>query len=441
MNINSLQGWFNSDGDVAIILYMLKKIFRSTFTILFLSLLCMVPAAAEEIPDFKSTYVYLIDANSEQVFYEKNSTEIMYPASMTKMMAELLVIESFRDRMDETVEITPQMLEGLAESNASVAGYAIGDRPTIKDLLYGCALPSGADCIRALAIASDGSVSSFVSRMNRKAAELGMTHTHFTNASGLHDPDHYTTCQDLSVLLKACLKEDLFRTVSGTDHYLSSPVYSAPSGIAMKSTTYDKIKESGVFIPGFLGGKTGFTNAAGRCLASFGSLNGIEVLMISGQADGLGAIEDAAKAYQWISADFSRKTLIEADQPVVTVPVLEAKGTDTVTLVPRESFAYNVSSSDTIEFNHVEKTDLVAPISPEEPLGTLSVLRNGEIIKEIPLHVKTAVSVSIWKKVLRKLIAFRIWIALFFAAVILSNLLNRRRKRRRRRRRKINRTY
>ena len=152
-----------------------------------------------DVPSAQSEYVYLMDADSGQVLVNKNGDEKMFPASLTKIMTEILAIENLPD-LDAQVTITSQMLSGLAEANASVAGFSAGDQPTVRDLLYGCALPSGADAVNALCYTVAGSVSDFVAMMNAKAAELCMNATHFVNATGLHDENHYSSARDIAIL-------------------------------------------------------------------------------------------------------------------------------------------------------------------------------------------------------------------------------------------------
>ena len=117
--------------------------------------------------DLTSDYAIVLDSDTGQILSEKNADEKMYPASMTKMMTALVAIEQITDP-NETVTITSEMLKGLTEANASVAGFMAGDAPTMLDLLYGVALPSGADASNAFAFHFEGSVEAYVEKMNQK---------------------------------------------------------------------------------------------------------------------------------------------------------------------------------------------------------------------------------------------------------------------------------
>ena len=228
-------------------------------TVFILLLLCVLitpvsaqqyPYREENPPDSMSTYVLLADIDNGQVLISENGEERMYPASLTKVLSALVSADALQDP-DETVLITPEMWAGLLEADASVAGFQPGETPTVTDLLYGLLLPSGADAANALAFRVSGSVPAFVEAMNAKAAEIGMTGSHFTNPTGLHDPDHYSTPADLALLMNRALQNELLRNI------LNTRSYTATTGLAMTSTSWPLINngEGTVEIPGFLGGK------------------------------------------------------------------------------------------------------------------------------------------------------------------------------------------
>ena len=230
-----------------------------------------------------SEYAVVVDHTSGRTVLDKNSTERMYPASMTKMLTAIVAIEHMSDS-DALIEITYDMLAGLYEANASVVGYQIGDTPSFRDLLYGIALPSGADACNAAAITTAGSVDAFVSSMNEKAQEIGMYDSHFCNTTGLHEDDHYTTAADLALLLRYCMDNELFVQVFSTPEYIASPVNSHPYGIVMTSTVFKSNSVYGIEIPGLVGGKTGFTYEAGKCLATWVKVEGKTFIIVTGAA-------------------------------------------------------------------------------------------------------------------------------------------------------------
>lgn len=243
-----------------------------------------VQAEADVLEDTISDYAYVIDDTNHQVLADKNGEERMYPASMTKIMTDIVAMESLSD-LDQTVTITDEMLDGLREMNASVAGFQTGDTPTVKDLLYGSALPSGADASNALAFTVAGDIPSYVELMNQKAVELGMTNTHFVNTTGLHDDDHYSTVQDIAKLLQYCIQNPTFVEVFSAKTYTTGPLASAPYGLHFVSIVRNAAANANYAIDEMIGAKSGYTDEAAHCLASWENVNGMEIITVTAHAE------------------------------------------------------------------------------------------------------------------------------------------------------------
>ncbi len=131
---------------------------------------------------------------------------------MTKVMTALLVLEANPD-LDTPVTLPEDIFPALQTEKASMAGFLPDETATVRDLLYGALLPSGAECCEALAREVSGSEEAFVASMNQKAAALGMASTHFCNPTGLHDPEHVSTVRDMARLLRAAMQNEMFRTI------------------------------------------------------------------------------------------------------------------------------------------------------------------------------------------------------------------------------------
>ncbi len=214
-------------------------------------------------------YGFLIDVESNTVIAEKNGTERIYPASMTKVMTALVAFEHCPD-LSAKVAVSNQVIAPLAAANASVAGFYPGEEVTVLDLLYGVALPSGADATGALAEYISGSEAEFAVLMNEKCKELKLEGTHFVNASGLHDPEHYSTCSDIAVIFKTAMENDTLREIFSTYQYTTSKTPQHPDGILLTDTMFSRIQGSEEFdwLIDVLAGKTGYTEYAGQCLVS-----------------------------------------------------------------------------------------------------------------------------------------------------------------------------
>lgn len=227
-----------------------------------------------------SNEAILIDAETGVVLDEKNPDTQAFPASVTKMMTLLVACEQLTD-YDELCPLSRDIYDTLYYQDLSTAGFECGENITINDLLYGLQLRSGAECCLGLANRIAGSEAAFVELMNNRAAELGMTGTHFTNCTGLHDASHYSTVRDMAILLRAGLQNDKFREVFSTSSYTSSATINHPGGLTIYSTFSQTMNNMNFEGGTFIGGKTGYTTEAGQCLATAATINGHEYIFVT----------------------------------------------------------------------------------------------------------------------------------------------------------------
>lgn len=184
-----------------------------------------------------------------------------------------------------------------------MAGFLPGEKVRAIDLLYGALLPSGAECCIGLADEISGSEENFVKKMNQRADQLGMSNTHFTNSTGLQNENHYSTVKDLSLLLDYALQNQTFREIFTSSRHSTAATNKHPDGITFTSTLSQNLKDQ--TLPGgkILGGKTGFTDEAGLCLASLAQIGGKEYILVTAGAEGDHKtepydIDDAREVYQ-----------------------------------------------------------------------------------------------------------------------------------------------
>ncbi len=250
-----------------------------------------------------STYALLLDAQTGEVIAEKNGYATVYPASMTKIMTAIITIESYED-INTPITIPYEALSATWSGGGSSAGFSSGANITVLDLIYGMLLPSGCECCFTAAFAISGSETAFVELMNQKAAELGMTGTHYANCTGLPNSDHYTTPYDMTILMRYAIQNDIFRMVD------TSQSYTATNGLYMRSTMFKSLINNygttAVTGGEILGGKTGTTNAAGSCLTSFANIYGREYILCTTKASGSGNnTGDARKVYNRLGSALS----------------------------------------------------------------------------------------------------------------------------------------
>lgn len=233
---------------------------------LFASDLCVIAGSNQNSDaSLKAESGALFDVTDQKVIYSKNAYEKMYPASITKVMTALIAIEE--GNLSDQVTVTDASV--ITEAGASLCGIKPGDVISMKDLLYGLMMPSGNDAANAIAVHMSGSVEAFAERMNEKAKELGATHTHFMNPSGLSNENHYTTAYDLYLIFNEALKLPLFREIIGTSSYTANYVNKDGGAASQTWPVGNWYQKGDCQAPDeitVLGGKTGTTQAAGYCL-------------------------------------------------------------------------------------------------------------------------------------------------------------------------------
>ncbi len=221
---------------------------------------------------------FLFDMDSVEILLSKNSRVRMYPASTTKIMTGLLALESGIG-LDETVTV-PKEAANVPEGS-SVLGVRQGDEITWRDLLYGLMIRSGNDAANAIAVLTSGSIDAFVQHMNDKAAELNCEGTHFVNAHGYHNSDHYTTAQDLARMALYAMRNADFREIVAAPRRELTVIRKG------KTVTQDAenrnsllVPESNYYYPDATGIKTGHHNKAGRCVVASAEREGIRLIAI-----------------------------------------------------------------------------------------------------------------------------------------------------------------
>ncbi len=230
--------------------------------------------------DINSSNAILMDLWSGEILAEKFPDEKIYPASLTKIMTAVLVLEHYTD-LEIMLEMPDDIYTYLIEQNASVAGFLSGEKVRIIDLLYGILLPSGADACLVVARAISGNEQAFAKKMTEKAHSIGAENTNFVNSTGLHAADHYTTVRDLSTILMYALKNETFKNIFTTASYTTAPTNKHIHGITFTNTTFKAFERAGIENLYVKGGKTGYTEEACLCLASLAEKNGREYILVT----------------------------------------------------------------------------------------------------------------------------------------------------------------
>jgi D-alanyl-D-alanine carboxypeptidase (penicillin-binding protein 5/6) len=237
-------------------------------------------SAGETEPNVVAQSAAVIDSFTGDFLFLKNENAIQYPASSTKILTALLVIEAGDLDKLVTVDISDTKVE------PTKLDLKPGEQYTRRQLIFGMMLKSANDVAMALARDDAGSVEAFAEKMNRRAAELGATNSHFANPNGLHDPSHYTTAHDLALIARAAMEQPFFRQVVGTIYY----TWKSPKGVVSQLRNHNRLLRH---FAGCNGLKTGYTRAAQQVLVSSALREGHEVISVVLHTDKPGIWDDS----------------------------------------------------------------------------------------------------------------------------------------------------
>ncbi|MCM1388165.1 MAG: hypothetical protein NC231_12625 [Bacillus sp. (in: Bacteria)] len=258
--------------------------------------------------DIVSNYAVFIDMESGKILAGKGEDIRIVPASMTKALTLLVAVENI-ENLDDTFEITSDITEYCLKNDCSNAGFENGEVVTIRDLLYAAILPSGADGALGLAYYVAGSQEAFVTLMNEKLEELGLSDTaHFTNCVGIYEENHYCTVCDMAVIMQAAVKNKTCREVLSAHTYTTSVTEKHPEGILLSNWFLRRIedKDTGGEV---ICGKTGYVKQSEHCAVSYGmDKSGREYICVTANAVGKWrCIKDHAYLYKEYSGIQEKK--------------------------------------------------------------------------------------------------------------------------------------
>jgi D-alanyl-D-alanine carboxypeptidase (penicillin-binding protein 5/6) len=394
------------------------KFFPILVRLLILCLLvgCISPAAlALEEPDIRASNVILIEAITGQVLYEKDADAKIYPASTTKILTALVALRAVAAGevyMADMVTFSEDMTADLIDDGSSV-NLQVGEAMSMEELLYCALLSSGNDACNAIAVHVAGSISGFVDRMNQLATELGCTGSHFANAHGAPNDDHYTTARDMSLIAQAAYKTPEFITIS------SAPVHTVPATNLSQARdlknsnaliTTESVYGDKYFYPYCTAGKTGHTDAAGYCLVSSATRDDMDLIAVvmHSTVEGEGAnqvfhqFQDSINLYEYGFNGFQYTDILLQSETLAQLDVALGAGTGVVGARPRQGLQLLVAAdTDLVEYvrdvtiySEEDGTTLTAPIDSGTVLGEVSISHNGEVIFTTPLVAANSIALS-----------------------------------------------
>ena len=379
--------------------------------ILLLSLACPAFAAEGEEFTVNAAAAVLMEADTGEILYALNPDELRYPASLTKIMTGLLTVEAIERgdlTMDEEITLDGDLYAGIG-ADGSTQNLKIGEIVTVRDLLYMMMIPSANEAANALAIAVSGTVPAFIELMNTRAAELGMTGTHFVNPHGYPHDDHYTTAMDMAHLCREALNHSDFREIISTGGGYVVPATNLHGERTLKNTNalMPNASVGGYRYQYAIGIKTGFASKAGHCLASAAEKD--HRVVISILLGGVNWIQndvevpnnyftESRRLLEHGFNDFSKKTVLDTIEPLGTVSVSLCSYQDYVTVQPAQSISATLPNSlDPAIFKRdivLPQEALQAPIEKGQVLGTVTISYNGVDYGTVDLIASTSLERS-----------------------------------------------
>lgn len=360
---------------------------------------------ADTPPELQAQSAYLKDRTTGTVLLNINSGDRRYPASTTKVMTALLVLENAK--LDDTVTIAEEDFAALDE-NSMTAGLEVGETLTVQDMLACLLLPSANECAYALARHVSGSVDSFVELMNARAKELGCKNTNFVNPCGLHDDNHYTTAYDLSLIFDAALQLPDFVEIAGSTTW-ELPATNMQEARTIESTDELTNANGPVYVEGVQAAKTGYTEAAGRCLvaaAAQGDMNLMGVVLGAPNTDSGSGVTanfvDMYTMFMWGFEAWQSGAVISEGADLGTAPVAQSSDGDEVGLVALEAFNATVpidTKTSDLTITPTWKEELTAPISATQELGTVTVSLDGQELGTVKVGAATTMRASLFAKI------------------------------------------
>src|SRR4051812_5795662 len=333
----------------------------------------------------------LIERDTGTVLYEKNSNEELPPASMTKIMTMLLIMEAIdKGKLSWNEKVR------ASEYAASMGGSQIflepGEEMTTKEMLRGIAIGSGNDASVAMAERIAGSEDAFVDMMNAKAKELGLKHTFFKNTTGLPVSGHYSTAADMAIMAKELLKyEDITKFTGMYEAYLRE---NTDKKFWLVNT--NKLVR---FYPGVDGLKTGFTAQAKYCLTATAQKDGMRVIaVVFGAPTSKERNAQETKLLNYAFAQYQTHPMFKRSQTIGLVKVSKGKEkkVEAVTSEPISILTKKGEKTQDVKQKVILQKNLKAPISKGDQVGTIKLTKNGKVILESPLVASKSVKEAGW---------------------------------------------
>ena len=348
----------------------------------------------------------LIEASTGEILFEKNADERLVPASMTKMMSMLVIIEAIENgdlKWNQEIQVS----ENASGMGGSQILLETGEKMTVRDLFKGVAVASGNDAVVALSEAVAGTEDAFVLKMNERARELGLKNTNFKNPHGLDTANHYSSARDMALIAKELVKhKKVLEFTSIYEDYLRE---NTDRKIWLVNT--NKLIR---FYDGVDGLKTGYTEGAGYCLTATALKNGMRVIaVVMGEPDSKMRNKEVSEMLDYAFAQYEVENLLDNGYSLGKYKVYN--GTDEfVSVVPKDGATVLRKKGEKRDKATYEASvkDLIAPLKKGEVVGELKIKENGKVIRKVKLTVNKNIGkinyLNLWFRNVRDMVTGRI---------------------------------
>ncbi|WP_458407700.1 D-alanyl-D-alanine carboxypeptidase family protein [Anaerotignum sp.] len=371
---------------------------------------------AENAPELTASAAILIEESTGTILYAKNADQKMYPASMTKVLTALVALDHFKP--EELIKVGYEINEISLDS--SKAGHVVGETLTMKNAIRGLIIPSGNDSANVIAAAvarraeNDESMSFskceevFTDLMNKKAEELGATHSHFSNAHGYHADDHYTTGEDMALISKAFMENPTLEEIANERSYVGNGadnMFTTDESVKTQDyawVSHNLLITDSEYNYGYASGiKTGFTDEAGDCVTAAAKKDEMNLIAVVFHSEDPNRWIDSKNLFEFGFDNYVETTIAGADDAIAEAPLTKHKKSegDTLPVVLGEALKTYLPTGaaeqlkPTVTYNETYAvTDkegnisLKAPIEKGAEVGTVTYEANGKVVYEAPVY-------------------------------------------------------
>ncbi len=396
---------------------MFKKIIAVLIIFVFSFFILTVSAEKSEKPKITSSAYVLYNPDNDEIVESKNQDLIMYPASLTKMMTALVVVDLCEDLDNEKVTVSDNAIKSLYGTGSSTANIRKGEIFTVKQLLYLMLLPSGNDAANALADHFNSKNYNFIELMNNKAYEIGMKSTNFVNPHGLHEEKHYSTAADLARLATEYMKNSLLFDIARCNEY-TLPKTNIQAERIIRTTNFMKVKNTQYYYPYATGLKTGYTYDSGRCFAGSAEKDGKSFICIFLNTPevwnryGLVRTEflEAAELFDYAFKTYETVNIVKEGTKISSLPVIETRDKyvnlgfkeDIFVTLPKDADISKIITDFTPE-NLIDNKYASAPVEKGTNFGTAKLVLDNKILAECDIialnTVKPNSLIVLWHKI------------------------------------------